>query len=192
MGMEKDEYDEKDAYYIVYKDKQGIIRGCQRLIEMTNPCMFDGPFKFLLSDLKDFKRSGYWEVSRFAVDYDYDASYTQAAARKVSLSILAGALYFARELQGIEAYLSLAFPSITKLYESYGIVGAQLKKAVFEGNELIVSCYFPLKYSYEKVIRRLDHNPAEPFLYYTGPMYASGYSEFKSTEPKYKGKISYL
>ena len=43
-GMEKDEYDEQDMYYLIYKDDQGIVRGCVRFIEMTHTCMFDGPF----------------------------------------------------------------------------------------------------------------------------------------------------
>lgn len=50
-GLEKDEYDESNTYYLVYKDPEGKIRGCQRYIEMCHNCMFDGPFSFMLGDV---------------------------------------------------------------------------------------------------------------------------------------------
>ncbi len=93
-GMEKDEFDERNAYYIIAKDEKGVVRGCQRLIEMTNPCMFDGPFSSFLSSLKDFKQPGYWEASRFAVDHSYDETYTKENSWACALSLLAGALEF--------------------------------------------------------------------------------------------------
>lgn len=47
-GREKDQYDENSAFYLVYVDGGGEVRGCMRLIEMVNECMFDGPFNFAL------------------------------------------------------------------------------------------------------------------------------------------------
>ena len=47
-GREKDQYDEKNAFYLVYVDGGGEVRGCMHLIEMVNECMFDGPFSFAL------------------------------------------------------------------------------------------------------------------------------------------------
>ena len=73
-GMEKDQYDEKNAYYLIYKDSHGIIRGCVRFIEMIHDCMFDDPFKHLLPNIEDYKKPRYWELSRLAVDHTYDAT----------------------------------------------------------------------------------------------------------------------
>lgn len=172
-GMEKDEYDEKDAYYIVYKDKQGVIRGCQRMIEMTNRCMFDGPFKFVFSDYKDFKRPGYWEVSRLAVDYEYDENYTKNDAQKVYYALLAAKMHFGLEFAKVEAFMCITFPAFSKLMSLGGIVMAPLTQTTINGDKIVVSAYPPLKVSYERLLKKMNHEPYTPVLYYTGPMYAS-------------------
>ncbi len=176
-GIEKDEYDEKDAYYIVYKDKQGIIRGCQRLIEMTNHCMFDGPFRFALSNYKDFKRPGYWEVSRFAVDREYDENYTQKDGQRVFKALLAANMHFGLAVAKVETFVCITFPDFAKLMSLNGILLAPLKSSIPNNDSIIISAYSALHVTYEKLLKSLEHNSEEPLLYYTGPMYAPSSSE---------------
>lgn len=165
-GMEKDEYDEKHAHYIIYKDEQGVVRGCIRLIEMTNPCMFDGPFKFMLPDLKDFKYQGYWETSRVAVDYNFDETYTIKTASHISASIFAAAMHFGLNLEKIELFLGISFPSIAKLYSTYNIIGALITDRNVNGAQLTVVGYTPLHYTYKKLLKRISYDPSKPLLYH--------------------------
>ncbi len=176
-GMEKDEFDEKNAHYLIYKDEKGIIRGCQRLIEMKNPCMFDGPFKFFLSDLSDFKRPGYWEASRFAIDHEFDENYTSKKAQEVCLWLLAASVYFGLEIQPMEFCLSISMPSVKKLYSHYGFIGATLAERKINNDVVVVNGYKPLTYTYDAIMKRLTPDLKSPVLYYTGPMYDLSYQK---------------
>jgi len=175
-GMEKDEYDEKNAHYIVYKDGRGVIRGCIRIIEMTNPCMFDGPFSFLLPALRDYKCSGYWEISRFAVDHDHGGSYTAKEAEKVFPSILAGIMEFGLYVERVECYLSISYPSVTKLGALYGLLMASIKESEINGETIIVSGYSPLRVPYKKLLRRIGHTGSNRLLNPVGSPFETSYN----------------
>jgi N-acyl-L-homoserine lactone synthetase len=173
-GMEKDIYDEKETYYLIYKDEQGVIRGCVRFIEMINDCMFDGPFDFALPKLANFKRPRCWELSRLAIDCEYDETYTQEMAQKIGLNLLTGYLYFGLELEQIECTLLIAYPQTIDLYTSYGLVFSELNKIVLNSdtNEVISVSAFPtLNYCYDKMVRNLGLDTRQPVLWHLGPMY---------------------
>eukprot|EP01037_Dinobryon_pediforme_P016152 gene16152-16330_t len=142
--MEKDEFDEKNAYYIIAKDENGVVRGCQRLIEMTNPCMLDGSFSGLLTSLKDFKHAGYWEASRFAVDHMYDESYTLKDSQILVPTLLAGVMEFGLQIEKVECFLTLSFPGVAKLAALYGLLMAPLKQSEISGETVVISGYPPL------------------------------------------------
>ena len=165
-GLEKDEYDEKNAYYLIHKDEKGVITGCLRLIEMTNNCMFDGPFRFLLPDLKSYKRQGMWEVSRFAVDTTLGA-----AANKITLHLIACLYYFLLELQQAELFFSISYPSVVKLYQRYGIYGSVFTQREIEGKEVMVIGYPPLRLTYEKLLEKLKYDMREPLFYCLNPYF---------------------
>jgi N-acyl-L-homoserine lactone synthetase len=182
-GMEKDIYDEAQTYYLIYKDAAGLLRGCVRFIEMTNPCMFDGPFEFALPKLADFKRPRYWELSRLAIDCEYDEYYTQEMAQKIGLNLLTGYLYFGLELEQIECTLLIAYPHMIDLYKSYGLVFSELNKIVLnkETNEVISVSAFPtLNYCYDKMVGNLGIDSREPVLWHLGPMYKYAGAENQS------------
>jgi len=168
-GMEKDEFDEKNAYYIIAKDKKGIVRGCQRLIEMTNPCMFDGPFNSFLTSLRDFKYPGYWEASRFAVDHSYDDTYTLKDAQRLVPTLLAGVMEFGLKVGNVECFLTLSFPSVAKLASLYGLLVTSLKQNGTGEAALTVSAYPPLNVSYKKLLKKIGYTATEPLLCYLNP-----------------------
>jgi acyl homoserine lactone synthase len=159
-GMEKDEYDENNTYYLIYKDKNNIVRGCQRYISMINSCMFDGPFDFILQNLKDFKKPEYWEASRLAVDYDYDEHYTKEYGITVCQGIFAASLHFALK-QGIKKFLTLSYPSVARILSQH-FSTSLVASSTINGEEIVVTSYPPLKESYEKLLVKLNHSPAEP------------------------------
>ena len=184
-GMEKDEFDEKNAYYIIAKDEKGIVRGCQRLIEMTNPCMFDGPFSSFLSNLKDFKQPGYWEASRFAVDHNYNEIYTQKNSWYFALALLAGVIEFGLKIKNVECFLSVSFPKIVKLAIHHGLLMVPLKQDEIAGETIIVSAYSPLSVSYKKLLKRIGHVSTEPLLHHLGSALENAYF-FRLTQNPYK------
>jgi N-acyl-L-homoserine lactone synthetase len=174
-GMEKDEFDEKNAYYIIAKDEKGTVRGCQRLIEMTNPCMFDGPFSNLLTSLKDFKHAGYWETSRFAVDHVYDESYTLKDAKNLVPTLLAGVMEFGLKIEKVECFLTLSFPGVAKLATLYGLLMTPLKQSEIDSETVVVSGYPPLTVSYKKLLKKIGHTSFEPLLNHLDPTIRNAY-----------------
>ena len=166
-GMERDEYDEKHAHYIIYKDEQGVVRGCIRLIEMTNPCMFDGPFKFLFSDLKEFKRPRYWEISRLGVDCRFDEAYTPRMSSHITASIFAATIHFGLKLKNIRLFLILSFPHLIKLCTSHKVILAPILDRKFDDNQLLITGCPPNHYSYKKLLEKISHDPCKTLLHYT-------------------------
>lgn len=184
-NMEKDEFDEKNAYYIIAKDEKGIIRGCQRLIQMTNPCMLDGPFSSFLTNLKDFKQPGYWETSRFAVDHAHDELYSAKDSKRLVPTLLAGVMEFGLQIEKVECFITLSFPSVAKLASLYGLLLAPLKQSEIEGESVVVSGYPPLNVSYKRLLRRIGHTSNEPLLHHLGTAFQSAYF-LESSQNQYK------
>jgi acyl homoserine lactone synthase len=173
-GMERDRYDENNMYYLIYKDQDGIVRGCVRFIEMTHDCMFDGPFKFTLPNVDAFKRPQYWELSRLAIDTAYTDDYTKEMSQQISLNLLTGYLYFGLELEKIECTLTVAHPQTLAFYKAHGLIFSELNKITLntETNEQIIISGFPcLNYCYDQMVKRMGIDNDAPVLWHTGPMF---------------------
>jgi acyl homoserine lactone synthase len=141
-GMEKDIYDETQMYYLIYKDEDGIIRGCVRFIEMTNDCMLDGPFSGALPNFQEFKRPGYWEMSRVAIDTD---SKLFAKGSIVKL-LLAGLMEFGKHAK-CECYITVTFAAIKNLFKKYGLLDCDLNKFTDKAEEIHVWGFPAINYS---------------------------------------------
>lgn len=163
-GLETDQYDEKNTYYILYKDKEGVVRGCLRLVEMTNLCMFDGPFQFALPDLKYFKRSGYWEGSRLAIDFNYNDTFTKHEAFKIARLLFAAVMYFGLHIKKVEYYLCIGYPSIVKTYSTYPLLCSVISTNQVNNEEIVTFGFPPLAYSYDKILEKINYNPKKPII----------------------------
>lgn len=163
-GLEIDQYDEQNMYYLMYKDKEGIVRGCLRVVEMTNLCMFDGPFQFALPDLKNFKRPGYWEVSRLAIDFEYNATFKKQEAARISRLLFAALIYFGLHIKKVEYYLGIGHPSIVKLYSSFPLLCSVISINTINNEEILTFGCPPLAYSYDKILEKINYNPKEPII----------------------------
>lgn len=159
-GMEKDEYDENNTYYLIFKDKNNIVRGCQRYIPMNNPCMFDGPFDFVLSNLKDYKNAQYWEASRLAVDYDYAEGYTKDDARNVCKRIFAASILLGQDAE-IKSFVTLSYPAMIKLLSQF-FSTSLLARSFVNNEEIHVTEYFPLSESYANLLDKINLPANEP------------------------------
>ncbi|MES2608038.1 MAG: acyl-homoserine-lactone synthase [Pseudomonadota bacterium] len=157
-GMERDQYDEKNMYYLIYKDDNGIIRGCIRFVEMINDCMFDGPFKFTLPNLDEFKRPGYWELSRYSVDISASEDYKVHMHQKVAKSIMAGLIDFGLTIERVECFLTLTYPSLTKLCKKYGLLTYVVSSAKINQEDIDVWAFQPMSHVYDKIAKSLKIN----------------------------------
>jgi N-acyl-L-homoserine lactone synthetase len=117
---EKDEYDEKNAFYLVCIDKKGFLRGYLRLIEMKHECMFDGPFKSNLKSRSDYKDE-FWEMSRLAKNHDYTEEYTPTESLYVLPTLLGALTYLSiHQYMKIKKIFLIVFPKIKKLLQQRG------------------------------------------------------------------------
>jgi N-acyl-L-homoserine lactone synthetase len=117
--LEKDQFDEKEGTsYLIYVDPNGILRGCIRLIEMFYDCMFDGPFYGFLEDREKYKKEGFWEISRLAIDRTTTDKYDKTERRKV-LPTLLGAVNHLSFHKGIKESFLIVFPKQVKTWKKF-------------------------------------------------------------------------
>ena len=161
-GIEKDEYDERNVYYLLYKDDKGNLKGGLRFIEMIYPCLLDAPSYAALStvhDFKDFKRPNYWEVSRIYVD---DESPQHHPSQTIILSLLVGYTLFGRAFE-CDCSLLIASPEALTHYQRYGFILAPLSDTSLHlenhHEPISVALYTPLHYCYDKLIQQTPINP---------------------------------
>lgn len=159
-GMEKDEYDENHTYYLIFKDKNNVVRGCQRYIPMNHACMFDGPFDFVLPNLKDYKNAKHWEASRLAVDYDFVEEYTKEDAQKVFTRISAASMLLGLDAE-IKSFLTLSYPSVARVL-SQQFSTSFLARSFVNNEEIQVTEYPPLDESYAKLRDKISLPNEEP------------------------------
>jgi N-acyl-L-homoserine lactone synthetase len=150
-GLEKDEYDTSNAYYFIYKDQEGSLKGCLRLIEMTKECMFDDPFNFLLPNLESFKKSGYWEISRLAIDPNSN----ETEFKEIFTNLIVALSHFGLKNNTPKTYLALSHPTSVELAKSLGILVKLINEDSIENRSVIVSAYTPDFESHEKLMQKL-------------------------------------
>jgi len=158
-NMEKDEYDENNTFYLIYKDQNNIVRGCHRYIPMNHSCMFDGPFDFVLPNLKDYKNAKYWEASRLAIDCDF-LEENPTEARKVIVRISAASMQLGLDAE-IKSFLTLSYPSVARLLSQFFSTSLLASSSVND-EEIHVTEYPPLAESYAKLLGKINLPKNEP------------------------------
>lgn len=140
-GLERDDLDEKNTYYLVYLDKKNKVRGCQRYIRMDNDCMFDKSFNMFAQDIKKFKNKEFWEASRLAVDYDYDENYSKEDAALVCKKIFSASVLFGLK-EKASGFVTLSYPSVVRLMQKHFFISDVARK-IINNEEICVSSYPP-------------------------------------------------
>jgi len=69
-GMERDEFDELEPYYLLAYDDKDVLRGTWRLLPTTGSYMLRDVFTELMEDQPVPQCRSVWEVSRFAAEPD--------------------------------------------------------------------------------------------------------------------------
>ncbi|MBA4310671.1 MAG: hypothetical protein C0425_10100 [Chlorobiaceae bacterium] len=146
-GQEKDEYDEKNMHYLIYQDDDGIVRGCLRFIEMIHPCMLEGPFNFALPNVKDFKKKGYWESTRFAIEPNH---HNTNIARLFLAKLIEIGL---SNQEYIEGFFGISFPSVKRLFNKYGLFTFDINTISIDQDTTCIWLFPPMHLSLEKLLR---------------------------------------
>lgn len=160
----KDEYDEKNAYYLVYKDEEKKIRGCLRFIEMIHDCMLDSFYGSALPNAHEFKRPNYWEVTQLMLEGEQQTKDHTQLSKEIDVSLLAGYTLFGLEFDS-ECSLFIANTSLIKRYETYGLFLAHLNEARINNEEISIALFSPLHYYYDKLILQTHLDVSKPILW---------------------------
>lgn len=75
-GLECDEFDDEDTYYVIARDKNGMVCGCARMLPTSKNYLLEQIFPGLMGDIPLPKSNDIWELSRFAIN----SSDTEASA----------------------------------------------------------------------------------------------------------------
>lgn len=104
-GMEYDQYDNPAAYYLIWRDEQGVARGTSRLYPTDRPYMLKDVFPHLVSHGALPSSPDIWEGSRFCVDPSLPAE----ARKRIIQEIVIGYLEFAERFQ-VKEIIGVMFP----------------------------------------------------------------------------------
>lgn len=150
-GLERDAYDEQKAYYLLYQDKEGNVRACHRLIPMTEHTMFDGTFQNALPQKDSWKKQGYWECSRFAVDPDLRGHREgQESFQQITSEMFSALMQVGLDYQ-IECFLTLMYPEMERLIKKRGFLTITLNETMVDQEKVVVSAFFPTHYTLDRI-----------------------------------------
>lgn len=96
-GVERDEYDTKDAKYVVMRDEDERVTACARLLPTTKSYMLPELFPQLLGGCPEPRDTSTWELSRFATSVRHTRNGRILALSKPSLDFLDLVFDFARQ-----------------------------------------------------------------------------------------------
>jgi acyl homoserine lactone synthase len=106
-----------DLHYVLAFDDNNKLIGCMRLLPTLNDYMLEKVFPDLV-DGKDMpKEDKIWEVSRVAVDPDYQRSIEMMSFDKATLLLLKGACEFSKK-NNIECYVTVTTDRLGRLLQS--------------------------------------------------------------------------
>lgn len=146
-GMEFDQFDTDDAYYLVHINEHGEVDAATRLIETSQPYLLGDIFPDLVQTIKLPKSKKVWETSRYCVD-------TKNAPKSMMGILAAGMLEFALS-RGITSYVSISDIRIEMLIRRYGWNPKRLGHTIDTGTDISAAEQFKVSYAtYQKVCRK--------------------------------------
>lgn len=117
-GMEIDDYDALDPYYMLIQDGRSRVRGCWRLMPTEGPNMLRNTFPQLMHGAAAPSDRHIWELSRFAIDTEGEEKTFGFA--DLTLSALQVAMTFAQRM-GIKRYATVTTTPIERLLRRTGV-----------------------------------------------------------------------
>ncbi len=144
-GIEKDEFDHEETFYVIAKDDEQNIIGCARLLPTTSPYLLENVFPSLLNGLLPPKSEDVWELSRFtSVDLN------KTACKKVGQfsntateEIIKKAIYFAK-IQGAKRLISVSPVSVERLLRKLNIKCHRAGPPLTIDGYTLIACWIDL------------------------------------------------
>lgn len=107
--FEYDQYDNPSTMYFVWRDEDGVVRGCQRLYPTERPYMLQEVFSFLVTNREIPKHKTVWEGSRICVDTELPAELRRRIIHELAVAYLEFAMS-----KGIESIIGVMLPAYWK------------------------------------------------------------------------------
>lgn len=145
-GMEYDEYDDRDAVYVlVVSESSDEVLGCFRLRPTNTPYMLKDLFPELVGDAAAPEQKDVWEISRYAVKdprfiaYPDDVVLTRAAFgfNEISTLLFGATQWFARQ-NNISNYVMATIAPMFRSLRHYGFSVERFAKPVRIGDVLSI------------------------------------------------------
>ncbi|MFL9875911.1 acyl-homoserine-lactone synthase [Paraburkholderia megapolitana] len=117
-GMEIDDFDALDPYYMLIQDETGRVRGCWRLMPTEGPNMLRDTFPQLLHGTAAPAGRHIWELSRWAIDTEGEEQTFGFA--DLTIHAIQSIMTFAQRM-GISRYVTVTTTSVERLIRRTGI-----------------------------------------------------------------------
>ena len=117
-GMEIDDFDALDPYYMLIQDETGRVRGCWRLMPTEGPNMLRDTFPQLLHGAAAPEGRHIWELSRWAIDTEGEEQTFGFA--DLTIHAIQSIMTFAQRM-GISRYVTVTTTSVERLIRRTGI-----------------------------------------------------------------------
>lgn len=113
-GMEYDEFDTLNPYYMIGTNPQHQVEACWRMLPTTGPYMLKDTFPQLLCNDRPPQQNDIWELSRFAVAPVSNRSSSQAILNDLTFSMLQLSYTFARQ-NNISKYITVTSVALERV-----------------------------------------------------------------------------
>jgi acyl homoserine lactone synthase len=126
-GMEIDQFDTPQAYYIVHRNGEGSVDACARLLPTSGAYLLGDIFPELIENIDIPRSSHIWEITRFAV--------SSKAPKGTSGFLIAAIIEFGLHFN-IKNMVSLTNIKMEKIIDSTGWTRHRLGKTIDTGTEV--------------------------------------------------------
>lgn len=145
-GMEIDGYDALEPHYMMMREpnagaKEGVLRGCWRLLPTVGPYMLKDSFPQLLHGQAAPCDEHIWELSRFAIETGGSDSF---GFSEITMESIAAIIRYGHE-QEIERYVTVTTVAIERLLRRAGVVTERLGPPLVIGVENAVALYVDIE-----------------------------------------------
>jgi acyl homoserine lactone synthase len=138
-AQEKDIFDNlPDVFFVMVMDSNNKVVGCIRLLPTLNEYMLETIFPIILQEHNIPKLPNVWELSRFAIDPDYQKHGNNFSFNQITLLLIKGIFLFAQQ-NNITSYIAVTTASMYRIVKKINIDTVILGKTIFIDNTNVIA-----------------------------------------------------